>query len=172
VISHAILTYNREREDALADGVVITPSHNPPEDGGFKYNPPEGGPADPQTTRAIEDRANAIIAEGLKSVRRIPFEKAIKSGFTREHDYVAPYVEDLGNIIDMEVIAGEGIRIGVDPLGGASVDFWDPIAERYRLSLEVVNRTVDPTFSFMTLDHDGKIRMDCSSPYAMTRLIN
>jgi len=171
VISHAILTYNRERKEALADGVVITPSHNPPEDGGFKYNPPEGGPADPLTTRAIEDRANAIIAEGLKSVRRIPFEKAIKSGFTHEHDYVAPYVEDLGNIIDMEAIAGEGIRIGVDPLGGASIDFWDPIAERYGLSLEVVNRSVDPTFSFMTLDHDGKIRMDCSSPYAMTRLI-
>jgi phosphoglucomutase len=171
VISHAILAYNRERKEALADGVVITPSHNPPEDGGFKYNPPEGGPADPQTTRAIEDRANAIIADGLKSVRRIPFEKAIKSGFTHEHDYVAPYVEDLGNIIDMEAIAGEGIKIGVDPLGGASIDFWDPIAERYGLSLEVVNRTVDPTFSFMTLDHDGKIRMDCSSPYAMTRLI-
>jgi phosphoglucomutase len=171
VISHAILTYNRERKEALADGVVITPSHNPPEDGGFKYNPPEGGPADQQTTRAIEDRANAIIAEGLNSVRRMPFEKAIKSGFTREHDYVAPYVEDLGNIIDVEAIAGEGISIGVDPLGGSSIDFWDPIAERYGLSLEVVNRTVDPTFSFMTLDHDGKIRMDCSSPYAMTRLI-
>jgi phosphoglucomutase len=171
VISHAILAYNRERKEALADGVVITPSHNPPEDGGFKYNPPEGGPADPQTTKAVEDRANAIIADGLKSVRRIPFEKAIKSGFTHEHDYVAPYVEDLGNIIDMEAIAGEGIKIGVDPLGGASIDFWDPIAERYGLSLEVVNRTVDPTFSFMTLDHDGKIRMDCSSPYAMTRLI-
>jgi phosphoglucomutase len=171
VISHAILAYNRERKEALADGVVITPSHNPPEDGGFKYNPPEGGPADPQTTRAIEDRANAIIADGLKSVRRIPFEKAIKSGFTHEQDYVAPYVEDLGNIVDMEAIAGEGITIGVDPLGGASIDFWDPIAERYGLSLEVVNRTVDPTFSFMTLDHDGKIRMDCSSPYAMTRLI-
>jgi phosphoglucomutase len=171
VISHAILTYNRERKEALADGVVITPSHNPPEDGGFKYNPPEGGPADPQTTRAIEDRANAIIAAGLNSVRRMPFEKAIKSGLTHEHDYVAPYVEDLGNIIDMEAIAGEGIKIGVDPLGGASIDFWDPIAERYGLSLEVVNRKVDPTFSFMTLDHDGKIRMDCSSPYAMTRLI-
>lgn len=171
VISHAILTHNRERKEALADGVVITPSHNPPEDGGFKYNPPEGGPADPQTTRAIEDRANEIIAEGMKSVRRVTFEKAIRSGSTREHDYVAPYVEDLGNIIDMEVIAREGLRIGVDPLGGASIDFWDPIAERYGLSLEVVNRTVDPTFSFMTLDHDGKIRMDCSSRYAMTRLI-
>jgi len=155
----------------LADGVVITPSHNPPEDGGFKYNPPEGGPADPQATQAIEDRANAIIAEGLKSVRRVPFEKAIKSASTREYDYVAPYVEDLGNVIDMELIAGEGLKIGVDPLGGASIDFWDPIAEHYRLSLEVVNRTVDPTFSFMTLDHDGKIRMDCSSPYAMTRLV-
>jgi phosphoglucomutase len=171
VISHAILTYNRERKEALADGVVITPSHNPPEDGGFKYNPPEGGPADLQTTRSIEDRANAIIAEGLKSVRRIPFEKAVKSVTTREHDYVTPYVEDLGNIIDMEAIAAEGLRIGVDPLGGASIDFWDPVAARYGLSLEVVNRTVDPTFSFMTLDHDGKIRMDCSSPYAMTRLI-
>ena len=171
VISHAILTYNRDRKEALADGVVITPSHNPPEDGGFKYNPPEGGPADPQATQAIEDRANAIIAEGLKSVRRVPFEKAIKSASTREYDYVAPYVEDLGNVIDMELIAGEGLKIGVDPLGGASIDFWDPIAEHYRLSLEVVNRTVDPTFSFMTLDHDGKIRMDCSSPYAMTRLV-
>jgi phosphoglucomutase len=171
VISHAILTHNRGRREGLADGVVITPSHNPPEDGGFKYNPPDGGPADPDTTRAIEERANTIIAEGLKAVRRVPFEKALKADTTHEYDYITPYVEDLRNVIDMEVIAGEGLKIGVDPLGGAGIDFWDPIAERYHLSIEVVNRAVDPTFSFMTLDHDGKIRMDCSSSYAMARLI-
>jgi phosphoglucomutase len=171
VISHAILTHNRDRREGLADGVVITPSHNPPEDGGFKYNPPEGGPADPDTTGAIEERANAIIADGLKAVRRIPFEKALKADSTHEYDYITPYVEDLRNVIDMEVIAGEGLKIGVDPLGGAGIDFWDPIVERYHLSIEVVNRAVDPTFSFMSLDHDGKIRMDCSSPYAMARLI-
>ncbi|MGO9571829.1 MAG: phosphoglucomutase (alpha-D-glucose-1,6-bisphosphate-dependent) [Desulfomonilaceae bacterium] len=170
-ISHAILTHNRDRREGLADGVVITPSHNPPEDGGFKYNPPEGGPADLETTRAIEERANAIMAEGLKAVRRVPYEKALKADSTHQHDYITPYVEDLRNVIDMEVIAGEGLKIGVDPLGGAGIDFWDPIAERYHLSIEVVNRAVDPTFSFMTLDHDGKIRMDCSSPYAMARLI-
>ena len=170
-ISHAILTHNRDRREGLADGVVITPSHNPPDEGGFKYNPPEGGPANLETTRAIEERANAIIAEGLKTVRRVPFEKALKADSTHQHDYITPYVEDLRNVIDMEVIAGEGLKIGVDPLGGAGIDFWDPIAERYHLSIEVVNRTVDPTFSFMTLDHDGKIRMDCSSPYAMARLI-
>jgi len=171
VISHAILTYNRGRDSGFADGVVITPSHNPPEDGGFKYNPPEGGPADTETTRIIEDRANAIIAQGLKNIRRVPFERALKSKSIREYDYMAPYIEDLRNVVDMEAIAGAGLRIGADPLGGAAVDFWDPIADRYGLSLEVVNRIVDPTFSFMTVDHDGRIRMDCSSPYAMAGLI-
>jgi phosphoglucomutase len=171
VISHAILTYNRAKKKGLADGVVITPSHNPPEDGGFKYNPPEGGPADPETTRAIEEKANRIIAQGLKGVKRTPFEKAFKADSTREYDYILPYVEDLRNVIDMEVIAKERLKIGVDPLGGSAVDFFDLIAERYGLDLNVVNHVVDPTFSFMTLDHDGKIRMDCSSPYAMARLI-
>ena len=171
VISHAILTYNRGRKRGFADGVVITPSHNPPEDGGFKYNPPEGGPADTEITRLIEERANAILAQGLKNVRRLPFERALKAGSIHEYDYVTPYVEDLKNVIDMEAVAKAGLRIGVDPLGGASVDFWDPIADRYKLSLEVVNRIVDPTFSFMTVDKDGKIRMDCSSPYAMEGLI-
>ncbi len=171
VISHAILTYNRGRKSQFADGVVITPSHNPPEDGGFKYNPPEGGPADTETTRIIEERSNAILARELKNIRRLPFEKALRGEYVKEYDYVTPYVEDLRNVIDMEAVAGAGLRIGVDPLGGAAVDFWDPIRDRYRLSLEVVNRIVDPTFSFMTVDKDGKIRMDCSSPYAMEGLI-
>ncbi len=171
VISHAILTYNRAREKGLADGVVITPSHNPPEDGGFKYNPPEGGPADPEATRIIEEKANQMIAQGLKEVKRVSFEKAFKADSTREHDYILPYVEDLRNVIDMEVIAKEGLKIGADPLGGSAVDFFDLIGERYGLQLEVVNHVVDPTFSFMTLDHDGRIRMDCSSPYAMASLI-
>lgn len=171
VISHAILTYNRGRKEGLADGVVITPSHNPPEDGGFKYNPPEGGPADRETTRIIEERANEILARGLKDVHRVPFERALKAETTLEYDYLAPYVEDLRNAIDMEAIAREKLNIGVDPLGGAAVDFWDPIAEIYGLSLKVVNRVVDPTFFFMTVDKDGRIRMDCSSPYAMARLI-
>ncbi|MEE9568766.1 MAG: phosphoglucomutase (alpha-D-glucose-1,6-bisphosphate-dependent) [Candidatus Binatia bacterium] len=171
VISHAILTFNQGKSEGLADGVVITPSHNPPEDGGFKYNPPEGGPADPETTKIIQDRANEILERGLKDVKRMPFEKALKEETTKEYDYITPYVEDLKNVIDMEVIAREGLKIGVDPLGGSAIDFWDPIAERYGLSIEVVNRTVDPTFSFMTLDKDGKIRMDCSSPYAMAGLI-
>jgi phosphoglucomutase len=171
VISHAILTYNRARKKGLADGVVITPSHNPPEDGGFKYNPPEGGPADPETTRTIEEKANHIIAQGLKDVKRVSFQQAFKAGSTHEYDYVLPYVEDLKNVIDMEVIAKEGLKIGADPLGGSAVDFFDLIGERYGLQLEVVNRAVDPTFSFMTVDHDGRIRMDCSSPYAMARLI-
>ena len=171
VISHAILTYNRAKKKGLADGVVITPSHNPPEDGGFKYNPPEGGPADPETTRIIEERANQIIAQGLKEVKRTLFEKALKADSTHEYDYILPYVEDLKNVIDMEVIAKERLKIGADPLGGSAVDFFDLIADRYSLQLEVVNPVVDPTFSFMTVDHDGRIRMDCSSPYAMARLI-
>jgi len=171
VISHAILTYNRARKKGLADGVVITPSHNPPEDGGFKYNPPEGGPADPETTRIIEQRANQIIAQGLKEVKRTLFEKALKADSTHEYDYIFPYVEDLKNVIDMEVIAKEKLQIGADPLGGSAVDFFDLIAERYGLQLEVVNPVVDPTFAFMTVDHDGRIRMDCSSPYAMAGLI-
>jgi phosphoglucomutase len=171
VISHAILSHNQGKKKGLADGVVITPSHNPPEDGGFKYNPPHGGPADTETTRIIEKRANEILAQGLKGLRRIPFERALKSETTREYDYITPYVEDLKNVIDMESIARAGLKIGVDPLGGAAVDFWDPITEHYGLNLEVVNRVIDPTFSFMTVDKDGKIRMDCSSPYAMERLI-
>jgi phosphoglucomutase len=171
VISHVILTYNRGRKKGLADGVVITPSHNPPEDGGFKYNPPEGGPADPETTRAIEEKANQIIAQGLKEVKRVSFQKAFKADSAREYDYILPYVEDLKNVIDMEVIARERLKIGADPLGGSAVDFFDLIGERYGLDLEVVNHVVDPTFSFMTVDQDGRIRMDCSSPYAMARLI-
>jgi phosphoglucomutase len=171
VISHAILTYNRARKEGLADGVVITPSHNPPEDGGFKYNPPEGGPADPETTRTIEEKANRMIGQGLKDVKRTPFEKAFKAGSTHEYDFILPYVEDLKNVIDMEVIAREKLRIGADPLGGAAVDFLGLIAEQYGLQLEVVNPVVDPTFAFMTVDHDGRIRMDCSSAYAMARLI-
>jgi len=171
VISFAILNYNRGKTSGLADGVVITPSHNPPDDGGFKYNPPEGGPADTRTTQTIQDRANEILADGLKAVRRLPFERALKTATTHEVDYITPYVADLRTIINMEALASARLKIGADPLGGASVAFWAPIAEMYRLDLEVVNPYVDPTFSFMTLDHDGKIRMDCSSPYAMASLI-
>jgi phosphoglucomutase len=173
VISHAILTYNRKIRGSRnrADGVVITPSHNPPEDGGIKYNPPHGGPADENTTKVIEDRANELLSRGLKGVKRILYDKAIKTEFIKEYDYISPYVQDLGNIIDMEIIAKAGLRIGVDPLGGSSVDFWNPISEHYGLKLELVNDIIDPTFSFMTVDKDGKIRMDCSSPYAMASLI-
>ena len=171
VISHAILTHNRGKKQGLADGVVITPSHNPPQDGGFKYNPPAGGPADTETTRVIEDRANEILGSGLKDVKRMPYEMALRADTTHNYDYLTPYVEDLKTIIDMDVIAKGGVKIGVDPLGGSAVDFWDPIGEKYGLSIEVVNRKVDPTFSFMTVDKDGKIRMDCSSPYAMANLI-
>jgi len=172
VISHAILTYNRERKSGLADGVVITPSHNPPEDGGFKYNPPEGGPAETEITNLVQNRANEILQQGLQAVKRVPWERGQRAETTHEYDYVAPYVEDLGSVVDMAAIASAGLALGVDPMGGASVAFWDPIAERYGLDLEVVNRRVDPTFSFMTVDHDGAIRMDCSSPYAMASLID
>ena len=171
VISHAILTYNKGRTSGLADGVVITPSHNPPDDGGFKYNPPEGGPADTTTTTTIQDRANQILAEGLKPVRRISLQNALQADTTHAYDFVTPYVNDLKNVIDLEAIAKAGLKIGVDPMGGAGINYWDPIAETYGLNLHVVNRTIDPTFSFMTVDKDGKIRMDCSSPYAMASLI-
>ena len=171
VISFAILTHNASRTAGRADGVVITPSHNPPEDGGFKYNPPSGGPADTSTTRRIQDRANALLQGGLKEVKRLPYAQALKAGTTRTHDYVTPYVEALGTVIDMEAIAQSGLRIGADPMGGAGVAYWAPIAERYGLDISVVNPDVDPTFGFMTVDKDGKIRMDCSSPYAMASLI-
>ena len=171
VISHAILTYNRGRASGLADGVVITPSHNPPEDGGFKYNPPSGGPADTQTTKQIQDRANQLLAGRLREVRRVPLARALKAETTHMYDYVTPYVADLSSVIDMQAIAAAGLAIGVDPMGGAALGFWAPIAEAYQLNLQVVNPAVDPTFAFMTVDKDGKIRMDCSSPYAMAGLI-
>lgn len=169
VVSHAILTYNAQHDGPRADGIVITPSHNPPDGGGFKYNPPHGGPADTDVTRAIEDRANALLAEDNAGVKRVPYATAIARAV--QHDYVTPYVEDLANVVDMDAIAASKIRVGVDPMGGSNVEFWAPIAARYGLDIEVVNPVVDPTFSFMTLDHDGKIRMDCSSPYAMAGLI-
>ncbi len=173
VISHAILTYNRfQRNAAEADGIVITPSHNPPEDGGFKYNPPEGGPADTSVTRWIETRANALLEAGNNEVVRVPYERALKADTTHEYDYISAYVTDLATVIDTEVIRASGLRIGVDPMGGASVAFWEPIAERYGLNITVVNPAVDPTFRFMRVDKDGKIRMDCSSSYAMAGLID
>jgi phosphoglucomutase len=170
-LSHAILTYNKGRTAGPADGVVVTPSHNPPDDGGFKYNPPHGGPADTDATKWIQDRANALIAGGLKEVRRVPASRALRSELVTGYDYLATYVDDLGSVIDMEAIRTAGIRIGADPLGGASVGYWGEIGSRYGLDLTVVNPDVDPTFGFMTLDWDGKIRMDCSSPYAMASLI-
>jgi len=171
VLSHAILTYNRGRTKGLADGIVITPSHNPPDDGGFKYNPPNGGPAGPDITGRIEEMANKFLANDLKRVKRMPYEKAIRADTTHRHDYLDSYVNDIGNVIDMEVIRNANISLGVDPLGGAGVHYWPLIGERYGLNLTVVNDVIDPTFRFMTLDWDGKIRMDPSSPYAMQRLI-
>jgi len=170
-VSHAILTANRGRSAGQADGVVITPSHNPPDDGGFKYNPPSGGPAGPEVTGQVQARANEILADGLRAVKRIPFQRALQVDTTHAFDFVTPYVADLRNAVDMEAAAGAGLKIGVDPMGGAGIAYWEPIAETYGLDLEVVNRRVDPTFSFMTVDWDGKIRMDCSSPYAMAGLI-
>jgi phosphoglucomutase len=171
VISHAILKYNQERKTGLADGIVITPSHNPPDDGGFKYNPPNGGPASGDVTNWIEKKANDLLLNNLKQVKRITYQKALHASTTHRHDYLNTYINDLGNIIDMNLIRDSKINIGVDPLGGAGVHYWQPIAERYQLNLNVVNKIVDPTFSFMTVDWDGQIRMDPSSPYAMQRLI-
>ena len=166
VISHAILTYNRGRKSSVADGIIITPSHNPPADGGFKYNPPNGGPADSDITNWIQDRANALLEQSNRDVRRTATLASVK-----QHDFVTPYVADLSNIVDPEAIRAADVKIGVDPLGGASVVYWGPIRDRYKLNLTIVNTKIDPTFSFMTVDHDGKIRMDCSSPYAMAGLV-
>ena len=170
-ISHAILVYNRGRGSGLADDIVITPSHNPPDNGGFKYNPPNGGPANTDITAWIQSRANMLLEGGLKEVRRTPFAQARRAATTREHDFLDAYVSDLGSVLDIDAIRSAGIRMGVDPLGGAGVHYWAPIAERYKLELTVVSEEVDPTFHFMTLDWDGKIRMDPSSSYAMQRLI-
>jgi phosphoglucomutase len=172
VISHAILAYNRGRQTGLADGVVISPSHNPPEDGGFKYNPPNGGPADVDVTGWIEDTANQLMADQLDGVRRIPLARALKAACVHAYDYVSAYVADLANVIDMEAIRASGVTIGIDPLGGAAVRYWAPIIDRYKIAAEMTNPAVDPTFGFMTCDWDGKIRMDCSSPHAMQRLVD
>jgi phosphoglucomutase len=171
VISHAILTHNKGKTSGLADGIVITPSHNPPGDGGFKYNPPDGGPADTDVTAWIQDRANALLKENNASVRRMSYEIALQCATTHQYDYVTPYVGDLSSVVDLEAIREAKVKIGVDPLGGSAVAYWQPIAERYGLDLTVVNPAVDPRFAFMTVDHDGKIRMDCSSPYAMASLV-
>jgi phosphoglucomutase len=170
VISHAILTYNRGRKDGLADGIVVTPSHNPPEDGGFKYNPPHGGPSETGATKAIEQAANELMGEPSR-IRRVSFAQAMRASTTHGHDYVAAYTSDLGAVVDLDAVRASGLRIGVDPLGGAGVAYWSVIRERYGLNVEIVNEGVDPTFRFMTLDWDGKIRMDCSSPFAMAGLI-
>jgi phosphoglucomutase len=171
VISHAILVYNRSRRDRLAGGIVVTPSHNPPEDGGFKYNPTNGGPADTDVTRWIEHRANELLKDRNVAVKRVAFAAAINSDTTRQEDLVLPYVNDLSNVVDMDAIRGAGLKLAVDPLGGAAVHYWERINRIYGLDIAVVNPQVDPTFSFMTIDHDGAIRMDCSSPYAMARLV-
>ncbi len=171
VISRAILVYNRGRREHLADGIVITPSHNPPEDGGFKYNPTNGGPADTDITNWVENRANELLRASNAGVKRVPYSAALKAGMTRQEDFVLPYVEDLRNVIDMDVIRSAGLNLGVDPLGGAAEPYWELINSVYGLNIAVVNPKIDPTFSFMTVDHDGKIRMDCSSPYAMAGLV-
>jgi phosphoglucomutase len=171
VISHSILGCNRGRSDALGDGIVVTPSHNPPTDGGFKYNPPNGGPADTDVTDWIQNRANELLRGGNKGVKRIDFGAALKASTTHAEDFVTAYVEDLGNVIDLEAIRSAGVKIGVDPLGGAAVGYWQPVVERYGIDITIVNPNVDPTFAFMTVDHDGKIRMDCSSPWAMAGLV-
>jgi phosphoglucomutase len=171
VISHAILTHNRGRTDQQADGIIITPSHNPPEDGGFKYNPSHGGPADSDVTKWIQDSANTLLKQKNREIKRLPFEKARHASTTRHYDFIAPYVADLKNVIDMEVIKSARLKIGVDPLGGAGLTYWQPIADAYQLDLTVVNPRLEPAFAFMTVDHDGKIRMDCSSPYAMAGLV-
>lgn len=171
VISHAILTHNRSGRGGTADGIVLTPSHNPPADGGIKYNPPSGGPADTSITKTIEDRANELLRDSLQAVRRVPYARARRMATTVEHDYVTPYVQDLASAVDLERVRAAGLRIGVDPMGGSGLQYWGPIAETYGLDLDVVNPAADPTFSFMTLDWDGRIRMDCSSPHAMAGLI-
>jgi len=171
VISRAILVHNKGRASGLADGIVVTPSHNPPEDGGFKYNPPNGGPAESEVTGWIQDRANALLREGNAGVRRVSFAAGRSAGTIREEDFIQSYVEDLRNVVDMDAIRAAGLRLGVDPLGGAAVHYWEPINALYGTGIDVVNPAVDPTFSFMTVDHDGRIRMDCSSPYAMARLV-
>jgi phosphoglucomutase len=171
VVSHAILVHNRGRKNGLADGIIITPSHNPPEDGGFKYNPPNGGPADTDVTRWVQDRANELLRGNNSGVKRIPFASALKAVTTHAQDFILPYVGDLKNVVDMEAIRAAGLKLGVDPLGGASLPLWEPINSIYKLNIEVVNPKLDPTFSFMSVDHDGKIRMDCSSPYAMAGLV-
>jgi len=170
-ISRAILVANRGKRTGLADGIVVTPSHNPPADGGFKYNPPNGGPADTNVTAWIQDRANQLLREGNRGVRRVPYQAALGAATTHQDDFVAPYVEDLASVVDMDLIREHNIKCGADPLGGASLAYWQAIADRWKLNLEVVNKTVDPRFAFMPVDHDGKIRMDCSSPYAMAKLV-
>lgn len=172
VVSHAILTYNRGRDSGLADGIVITPSHNPPDNGGFKYNPPEGGPAETSVTQWIESRANASLKNGNKGVKRIPYTRAITSEHIHEYDYCNPYIDDLEHVVDMEVIRSADLTMAADAMGGSGQAFWESIAARYKLNIEVLHRVVDPTFSFMTVDKDGEIRMDCSSPYAMAGLVN
>jgi phosphoglucomutase len=171
VISRAIIVHNRGRKTGLADGIVITPSHNPPEDGGFKYNPPNGGPADTEVTKWIQNRANELLKKGNAEVIRLPFSKAVKAASTHQEDFILPYVNDLRNVVDMDSIRGAALKLGVDPLGGAALPYWEPINSVYKLDIHVVNPKLDPAFSFMTVDHDGKIRMDCSSPYAMARLV-
>src|SRR5262249_11882031 len=171
VVSYAILVYNRGRTNGLADGIVITPSHNPPRDGGFKYNPTNGGPADTDVTSWIQNRANALLRSGNREVKRTPYDAAIKAPTTRPYDFMTPYVRDLGAVIDMDCIRSAGLKMGVDPLGGAARYYWEPLRELYGFDIDVTNPKVDPAFSFMTVDHDGQIRMDCSSPYAMAGLV-